>query len=349
MRLVSLWRLWFFAATIAAFSFQTAVAELFYTAYRNSGVNRANELTGQVKATLASSSALPLSFRDFVGLTVGHDGNLYVSSRLYYNMENGRWGVYRLDPENGDYLGWLIDDGPLYHITFGPDGDLYGVYSWTDSLYRYDGKTGKFKNGILDGDDFGYYGVGSFTFLPDGTLFAVTGNSDVARYQPATGERIGPITSLIDFGLNGYGFEGMAVGPDGNVYVAYNYHGRDQVLEGGVMRFDGATGSFLDIAVSGISAFGAASGGSLGLAFGTNGDLYVGSQRASAVLRFDWSTGEQLGSLPLNGTVTGASYLVFAEIPEPNSGKLVCTALIIAAAAAYTRNTRSDCRTTGIP
>jgi hypothetical protein len=118
----------------------------------------------------------------------------------------------------------------------------------------------------------------------------------------------------------------MAVGPDAMVYAAYNYRFRDTVLDGGVMRFDSATGEYVDTVVTGIPAFGAASGGSLGLAFGPEGDLYVGSQYAHAILRYDLATGELVESLPIGGGVVGASYLAFSPVPEPGGMGLVMMA-----------------------
>jgi hypothetical protein len=54
----------------------------------------------------------------------------------------------------------------------------------------------------------------------------------------------------------------------------------------------------------------------------------VGSQHAKAVLRYDPATGALLGTLPLTGFVTGASHLVFLNVPEPNGIGLVCAACL---------------------
>jgi outer membrane protein assembly factor BamB len=257
---------------------------------------------------------------------------LYVSAR-YYDTTYGRRGVFRIDPRTGDYLGTLVNDD-LLHIAFGPAGDLYGVDLWSRGLLRYDGLTGAFKQTILKGSDFGYYGVGSFTFLPDGSIFAVTRSDQVARYDLQTGEQIGPLTDLsgmpAELGLTGAGFDGMALGPDGKVYVAYDFYSRSGVLNAGVMRFDGETGTFLDFVMRDVPAQGAASGGSLGVAFGPQGDLYVGSQYAKAVFRYDPATGTRLGTLPLTGFVTGASHLAFLMVPEPSGVGLFCAAFLFA-------------------
>ena len=80
-----------------------------------------------------------------------------------------------------------------------------------------------------------------------------------------------------------------------------------------------------------VPAQGAASGGSLGVAFGPLGDLDVGSQSAEAVLRYDPASGELLGRLPLTGFVTGASHLVFWNVPEPGGVALFCVAILFVA------------------
>jgi WD40 repeat protein len=304
----------------------SAWGELFFTAYRNGSVGRMDERSGALGPSVAPATAYQQGFDDYVGLTVGPDQKLYVSSGYYDDSRFGRWGVFRFDPATGAYLGSLVNGGPLYHIAFGPDGDLYGVGSWSGDLDRYDGQTGAFLGKVLQAEEAGNIGVGNFAFLPDGNLFAATGSGNVAKYDLATGERIGPLTSLADLGLEGFRFDAMAVGPDGMAYAAYNYRFRDTVLDGGVMRFDGATGEYVDTVVTGIPAFGAASGGSLGLAFGPDCDLYVGSQHAHAILRYDVATGELVESLAIGGSVVGASYLAFSPVPEPGGMGLVALA-----------------------
>lgn len=310
---------------------QPVAADLFYTAYRNGGVTRIDEATGQEIDVVAPRIGYQQGFEDFVGLAFGPDNLLYVSARHYGGSSFGRWGVFSFNASTGDFLGTLVDDGPLYNITFGPDGDLYGVDSWSDDLVKYDIATGAPPQRILRGDDFGYYGVGAFTFLPDGSLFAITNSDEIARYDLETGVRISPATSLAGLGFDGYGFDRLALGPTGDVYATYNYRFRDQVLDGGVMRFDGVTGSLLDVLIDDTPAFGAASGGDLGLAFGPGGELYVGSQYASAILRYNPVTGALLGTLPIAPGTRGAGYLAFLPVPEPRSIASLLVALSILA------------------
>lgn len=89
---------------------------------------------------------------------------------------------------------------------------------------------------------------------------------------------------------------GAAFGPDGNLYVA----GRDN---NAVLRFDGATGAYLNVF---------ASGGNLslpeGLVFGPDstgdsiGELYVASRGLDAVLRYNGATGAYIDRFVASGS-----------------------------------------------
>lgn len=317
-------------AAVLLFSIlQNCSADFFYTGYPNGGVNRVNDVTGQVVDTLAPTTGYREGFDDFRGLAIDPDGSLYVSARDWNASRFGRWGVYRFDLESGDVLGTFIDSGPLEHITFGPDGDFYAIGGIFDDLYRFDGATGEFKNQILDGEEFGYWGVGPFAVTPVGAIFAATGGNAIARYDVDSGDRLSPLISLDDLGLAPFRFDDMTVGPDGLLYAAYNYPGRDQVLEGGVLRFDSTTGAYVDTLVNDVPAFGAASGGTLGIAFGPDGDLYVGSQAAVAVLRYDIATGALVESLSLEGTWRSASHIAFLPVPAPGGATLVCGWMLV--------------------
>jgi streptogramin lyase len=75
--------------------------------------------------------------------------------------------------------------------------------------------------------------------------------------------------------------EGLALGPDGNLYVA-------SFLTDSVKRYDGTTGVYLgDFISSGSGGL----DGAQGLRFGPDGNLYVASWFTNSVLRFDGTTG----------------------------------------------------------
>ena len=135
-------------------------------------------------------------------------------------------------------------------------------------------------------------GAQSITTGPDGMLYACAEKIDqVLRIDPATLTITGsfvaddPLTPEDESGgLDGP--TGAIFGPDGNLYVAsFN---NDSVL-----RFDGASGAFLDTFVT--AGSGGLDGPDAGITFGPDGNLYVPSFWNDQVLRYDGTTGAFLG------------------------------------------------------
>jgi hypothetical protein len=283
---------------IAVWADVAAYGDFLYTGYRNAGITRLNERSGEVVGEFAT---IDEGFHSFRGMTLGPDGLLYVSAMYEGASRFGSWGVYRFNPSSGVFLDTFIDSA-LDWIAFGPDGDFYGTAGWWDNLYQFDGSTGEFIRVVLSGS-FGPFALG------DGDVFAAVFPSSLARYDIATGERSGPITDLEELGLTAYRFDQMTFAPSGELFAAYNYRRRDQALDGGIIRFDFDTGEFIDILIDDIPAFGAASGGTLGVAVGPEGNLYVGSQMADAVLRFDPLSGEHNGAFPIVRSATFMQFL----------------------------------------
>ena len=95
---------------------------------------------------------------------------------------------------------------------------------------------------------------------------------------------------------------GIALGPDGNVYVACN--------GGAVRRYDGTTGAYISTFVT--QGSGGLSGPD-GLAFSPDGNLYVASLNTDQVLRYDGTTGAFMDLLvgPGDGRTTGPRALEF--------------------------------------
>jgi hypothetical protein len=85
------------------------------------------------------------------------------------------------------------------------------------------------------------------------------------------------------------------------------------------MQFDAATGEMIDRLLDDIPAFGAANGGMLGVAFGLEGDLYIGNQHAKAVLRYDRLTGAKLREYATPGTSASSTFIEFLPVPKPAS------------------------------
>ena len=180
-----------------------------------------------------------------------------------------------------------------YGLTFGPDGngdgheDLYVASSSTNSVLRYDGRTGAYVDAFVEADAGGLRGPHTAIFGPDGELYVSSGDSDrVLRYDGATGEFI---DEFVPAGVSPLESpRGMVFGPDNTLYVSSS--GTSQVLN---YRADGE--------YVGVSASGNGLDFPTGVTFGPdldeNGrpDLFVNSRYTDQVLRYDATNGEYLG------------------------------------------------------
>jgi DNA-binding beta-propeller fold protein YncE len=121
-------------------------------------------------------------------------------------------------------------------------------------------------------------------------LVASNGSGSVERFDPATGASLG---SFVPSGSGGLAHpDGMAFGPDGNLYVCNEE-------ASSVLRYDGKTGTFL-------STFVPAGSGGLDVsefpAFGPDGNFYLSSLHENSVLRYDGKTGAFLNAFVSPGT-----------------------------------------------
>lgn len=132
---------------------------------------------------------------------------------------------------------------------------------------------------------------------PDGDLYvSSTGSNSILRFdassgmpKPASGQSG---ADFVPSGFQGLAHpQGIAFGPDGDLYVA-NSSG------GNVLRFDGATGAAMPSHGNGAEFVAAGAGGlatPTGVAFGLDGDLYVsdlGQDFVGSVLRYNAQAGE---------------------------------------------------------
>ena len=128
-------------------------------------------------------------------------------------------------------------------------------------------------------------------------------NSRVLRYNAATGTFVAVFAAGHDLANP----NGIAIGPDGNLYVGNGDEGR-------VLKFDGQTGDFLGTFVSPATPGGLA--GARAIAFGPDGNLYVDSGATNNVLAYDGTTGAFLRVAAQGNGVSGPVGLTFG--PDAN-------------------------------
>ena len=218
--------------------------------------------------------------------TFGPDGNLYVASTNNTTSPNA---ILRYDGVTGAFIDTFVSsgsgglNGPVESV-FGPDGNLYVSSVENGQVLRYDGLSGAF----LDVVATGLSRPLGLTFGPDGSLYIANKNTnDVLRYKD------GELSTFVPAGSGGLSQARKAVfGPDGNgdgvqdVYVASQGSGK-------VLRYDGLTGSFIDVFASTGSTQGPA-----WLGFGSDGYLYT-------AVRYQPTTSLNMTYVRFNGT-TGA-------------------------------------------
>lgn len=129
----------------------------------------------------------------------------------------------------------------------------------------------------------------------------VSDSFSVFRYEDGSGDFLGVFVTGGSGGLDNS--QGMAFGPDGNLYVA-SFGSRE------VLRYDGATGDFIDVFVP----FGS---GGLGapndVAFGPDGNLYVadGFFGTGGIVRYDGETGDFIDLFATGGGMQQPNRLAF--------------------------------------
>ena len=117
------------------------------------------------------------------GMTVGPDGNWYISS--------GTNEILRYSA-TGAFLGAFVSagSGGLNNprgLTFGPDGNLYVASANSNAILRYNGQTGAFINTFILAGSGGLAAPGEILFSA-GSLYVASQNSnEVLRYDAQTG------------------------------------------------------------------------------------------------------------------------------------------------------------------
>jgi streptogramin lyase len=190
--------------------------------------------------------------------------------------------------------------------AFGADGNLYVASRFTNEVLKYDGKTGAYLGVVVPSGSFGLHAPWGLTFGPDGNLYVVGSiSNNVLRYNMTTG-------AIDEFLPSSAGLQQpheLTFDSVGNLYLSIN-------SDSSVLRFQGPGGASPGAPLPAPGQSGAVfvppnSGGlngATGLAFGPDGNLYVGSFNTNTVNRYNGTTGAFIdifvsaGSGGLNGT-----------------------------------------------
>ena len=217
-------------------------------------------------------------------LTIGPDGNLYVSSGT-----NTSGQILRYDGKTGAFLGIFAQGNGMrrpYGNAFGPDGNLYVASFRSDQILKFDGKTGAFISVFATGNGTAagmLNGPNDILFGPGGKLYVTTqgsvadGNggisykydSQVLRYDVVTGagEVFAPAPTPTPNGAGYISLLGLVFGPDGLLYTSD--------FGGGIRSYNTTTKALVQTIDTG-KLFGGLIATTVGnLTFDTDGLLYA--------------------------------------------------------------------------
>jgi streptogramin lyase len=190
-------------------------------------------------------------------------------------------------------------------VAIGPDGDLYvGGYS-SQSVLRFDGRTGALEGTVVAAGAAGLRGPDNgLTFGPDGRLY-VPGydSSSVVRHDPATGQT----TVWIASGAGGLNkTRGILFEPGGETALVSSERSQQ------ILRYRVADGSFVGV-------FSRPGGNPTGMAWGSDGEILVAMESQNRVVRINAATGAVLGDrvAPGVGGLTGATFVAVVDPRAP--------------------------------
>lgn len=167
-----------------------------------------------------------------------------------------------------------------FGVSYATADPVYVSSFESDSVLKFDADTGAPLGVFVPAGSGGLNGPTGLTFGPDGHLYvsSFTFNNSVLKFHGKSGRFLGVFVEGSSGGLQGP--TDLRFGPDGNLYVASSY-------AGGVFRYDGGTGAFID-------KFTTAPSGAEGIRWRKN-FVYVSSHVSNNVLKFNGRTGALIG------------------------------------------------------
>jgi hypothetical protein len=148
------------------------------------------------------------------GMTVGPDGNWYVSS--------GTSEILRYNGTTGAFLGVFVAAGSgglntPRGLAIGPDGNMYTSSQGSHAVLRFDGQTGAFMGAIVPPGSGGLNAPGELLFHGGSLYVASQGTNQVLRYNAQTGAFL---EVAVPAGQNGLDRPlGLLLDPDNNLLV----------------------------------------------------------------------------------------------------------------------------------
>jgi sugar lactone lactonase YvrE len=234
-----------------------------------------------------------------LGGVIGPDG-------LLYKENFGGDSVARFDPATGNPMPAPGQSGADFvpagsgglsgteGIAFNPiDGNLYVASSNSNDIMEYNGTSGAFITEFVGAFQGGLFNSNDLTFGPDGFLYVNNGLlNKVLRFDPTTGANA-PSPGLTDANFidptdpNLVDANGMAFGPDGNLYVSNGDYQTSNPNKPRIVEYDGSTGAFIGVFVPADPNIGFIDG----IRWGIDGNLYItnnlqGGQGASEILEY---------------------------------------------------------------
>jgi streptogramin lyase len=262
---------------------------LFVSSRNDSSVKRFDGMTGEFIDSFIESGAGGLEATQ--GVAFGPDGDLYVSGR-------GNAHILRFNGTTGAFLGaftWGYRLENPTKMTFGPDGMLY-VSQWGrkhSAVARFDALTGAF---VDEATSVPLQEGMAHTWDGEGRVYVASyGSKDVKRF-----DQEGHLIDVFVTSEHLASAVNLWFGEDGDLFVV-------DWEAGSVLRYDGSTGEYVGVFISGMTR-------SEGVALGPDGAIYVCDWQENTVHRYDAKTGEHLGIFATGGGMMQPNGVAFNSV-----------------------------------